>query len=94
MKFRLYSKSVSLAAMAAASLLSAPAFAQAPAEGEEGVIIVTAGKRNEDIRQVAMPISAVTDENSTSSAPAPTASTSDLSPATFGRTTASNAAQL
>ena len=60
MKFRLYSKSVSLAAMVAASLLSASAFAQAPAAGEEGVIIVTAGKRNEDIRQVAIPISAVT----------------------------------
>jgi outer membrane receptor protein involved in Fe transport len=61
MKTITHVKSVSLAALAAATLLSAPAMAQAPA-GDSDTIIVTAGKRDEDIRQVAMPISAVTGE--------------------------------
>lgn len=52
-------KSASLVALAAATLFAAPAIAQAPAEDSD-TIIVTAGKRDEDIRQVAMPISAVT----------------------------------
>ncbi|PBN42154.1 TonB-dependent receptor [Sphingobium sp. D43FB] len=54
-------KSVSMAALAVATLFAAPVLAQAPAEDSDA-IIVTAGKRNEDIRQVAMPISAVTGE--------------------------------
>ena len=54
-------KSVSLAALAAATLFTAPALAQAPSE-DNGTIIVTAGKRDEDIRQVALSISAVTGE--------------------------------
>ncbi|SER33831.1 TonB-dependent receptor [Sphingobium sp. YR768] len=61
MKTITHVKSVSLAALAAATLFSAPAMAQAPADESE-TIIVTAGKRDEDIRQVAMPISAVTGE--------------------------------
>jgi outer membrane receptor protein involved in Fe transport len=59
MKTITHVKSVSLAALAAATLLSAPAMAQAPA-GDSDAIIVTAGKRDEDIRQVALSISAVT----------------------------------
>lgn len=59
MKTITHVKSVSLAALAAATLLSAPAMAQAPAEDSD-TIIVTAGKRDEDIRQVALSISAVT----------------------------------
>ena len=54
-------KSVSLVALAAATLFTAPALAQAPSE-DNGTIIVTAGKRDEDIRQVALSISAVTGE--------------------------------
>jgi iron complex outermembrane receptor protein len=59
MKTITHVKSVSLAALAAATLLSTPAMAQAPAEDGDA-IIVTAGKRDEDIRQVALSISAVT----------------------------------
>lgn len=59
MKTITHVKSVSLAALAVATLLSAPAMAQAPAEDSDA-IIVTAGKRDEDIRQVALSISAVT----------------------------------
>ena len=54
-------KSVSLVALATATLITVPAMAQAPADDSDA-IIVTAGKRDEDIRQVAMPISAVTGE--------------------------------
>ncbi|NWK94468.1 TonB-dependent receptor [Sphingobium lactosutens] len=60
MKTITHVKSASLAALAAATLFSTPAMAQAPAAGEGDTIIVTAGKRDEDIRQVALSISAVT----------------------------------
>ena len=55
-------KTVSFTAMAAATILSGTALAQAPAASDSETIIVTAGKRDEDIRQVALPISAVTGE--------------------------------